>query len=133
LASASSPRSSSSSSALADGKRFVTASRDKTVRLWDMATGKPIGEPFRGHRSLVWSAVFSPDGTRVISASEDKTARLWDALTGQQVGELRGHEERLKKAAFGPDGTRIVTVLRQDSAAVGRGDRPADRRAAERS
>ena len=32
-----------------DGKRIVTASRDKTARLWDTETGKPIGEPLKGH------------------------------------------------------------------------------------
>ena len=34
-----------------DGKRIVTASEDKTARLWDADTGKPIGEPLRGHNS----------------------------------------------------------------------------------
>ena len=33
-----------------DGKRIVTASSDKTARIWDAATGKPIGEPLKGHK-----------------------------------------------------------------------------------
>ena len=36
-----------------DGQRIVTASQDKTARLWDAATGKPIGEPLRGHEDRV--------------------------------------------------------------------------------
>ena len=32
-----------------DGKRIVTASGDKTARVWDAATGKPIGQPLKGH------------------------------------------------------------------------------------
>ncbi|QIG52534.1 hypothetical protein G5V57_17990 [Nordella sp. HKS 07] len=60
-----------------DGTRVVTASSDKTARLWDVATGKPLGEPLH-HESAVWSAAFSPDGTRVVTASRDKTARIWD-------------------------------------------------------
>ena len=63
-----------------DGQRVVTASRDKTARLWDAATGNPIGEPMN-HEDLVRSAQFSPDGQRVVTASEDQTARLWDAAT----------------------------------------------------
>ena len=64
-----------------DGTRVVTASDDKTARLWDAATGAPIAV-LSGHEDAVWSAAFSPDGTRVVTASKDKTARLWDAATG---------------------------------------------------
>ena len=46
-----------------DGQRIVTASDDKTARIWDAATGKPIGEPLKGHEDDVYSAAFSPDGT----------------------------------------------------------------------
>ena len=63
-----------------DGQRVVTASRDKTARLWDATSGKPIGEPMK-HEGGVFSAQFSPDGQRVVTASWDKTARLWDAMT----------------------------------------------------
>ena len=59
-----------------DGTRVVTASDDKTARLWDAATGGDR-RPARPRRSG-FSAAFSPDGTRVVTASDDKTARLWD-------------------------------------------------------
>ena len=63
---------------------MVTASDDKTARVWDAATGKAIGEPMR-HEDEVNSAQFSPDGQRVVTASEDKTARVWDIpTTGSQ-------------------------------------------------
>jgi WD domain, G-beta repeat len=75
-------------SRLSDGKRIVTASHDKTARLWDAETGKPIGE-IKGHEHIVMSAAFSPDGKRVVTASFDKTARLWDILPTTQ--ELVSH------------------------------------------
>jgi WD40 repeat protein len=94
-----------------DGKRIVTASLDTTARLWDGATGKPIGEPLKGHAGPVWSAVFSPDGKRIVTASDDKTARLWDGETGRPIGEpLTGHAGPVFRAAFSPDGRRIVTA-----------------------
>ncbi len=94
-----------------DGKRIVTASEDKTARLWDAETGKPIGEPLKGHLNIVSSAAFSPDGKRVVTASHDETARLWDAETGKPIGEpLKGHEFPLGSAAFSPDGKRIATA-----------------------
>ncbi|KIK34100.1 hypothetical protein CY34DRAFT_658933, partial [Suillus luteus UH-Slu-Lm8-n1] len=50
-------------------------------------TGLPLGEPFRGHTSSVWSVSFSPDGTRIVSGSLDYTVRVWDAATAQQFKE----------------------------------------------
>ncbi|KAG2746359.1 WD40 repeat-like protein, partial [Suillus brevipes Sb2] len=83
---------------------------DSTVRLWDVATGQPVGEPLRGHTYSVYSVSFSPDGTRIVSGSWDMTVRLWDAATGQPVGEpLRGHTDSVNSVSFSPDGTRIVS------------------------
>ena len=94
-----------------DGKRIVTASEDKTARLWDAETGEPIGEPLKGHADTVYSAAFSPDGKRIVTASADKTARLWDAETGKPIGELlKGHTDSVHSAAFSPDGKRVVTA-----------------------
>ena len=78
-----------------DGKRIVSGSCDNTVRLWDAATGQPIGQPLTGHTDTVSSVAFSPDGKRIASGSADDTVRLWDAATGQPVGPpLTGHTRR---------------------------------------
>jgi hypothetical protein len=74
-----------------DGKRIVTASRDKTARLWNAETGKSIGE-LQGHTDGVFSAAFSPDGNRIVTASWDKTARLWEVFANTQ--ELVSHAKR---------------------------------------
>jgi WD40 repeat protein len=57
----------------------LTASDDKTARLWDATTGQPKGEPLR-HQATVRSVAFSPDGRTVLTASWDHTARLWDVV-----------------------------------------------------
>jgi hypothetical protein len=101
-----------------DGKRIVTASDDKTARIWDAATGQPIAQ-LKGHEGAVYSAAFSPDGRRIVTASEDKTARIWDAATGQPIGQpLKGHEGAVYSAAFSPDGKRIVTASEDKTARI---------------
>ena len=61
-----------------DGQRIVSGSDDKTVRIWNAQTGKPIGQPLKGHEGWVSSVAFSPDGQRIVSGSLDKTVRIWD-------------------------------------------------------
>jgi WD40 repeat protein len=93
-----------------DGKRIVTASYDKTARLWNAETHQQIGAPLVGHEDVVTSAGFSPDGKRIATASFDETARLWDAESQQQIGVLVGHQGIVWNAAFSPDGKRVVTA-----------------------
>jgi WD40 repeat protein len=84
---------------------------DGTIRLWDAATGQPIGEPLRGQEGQVNSLAFSPDGRVLASGGGDGTIRLWDAATGQPIGEpLRGHEDSVYRVAFSPDGTTVAAA-----------------------
>ena len=64
-----------------DGKQVVSGSYDKTVRLWDAATGTAL-QTLEGHSDYVYSVAFSPDSKQVVSGSYDNTVRLWDAATG---------------------------------------------------
>jgi WD40 repeat protein len=61
-----------------DGKTLASGSFDKTIRLWDVAKGQPIGVPLTGHTDKVFSVAFSPDGRTLASGSADNTIRLWD-------------------------------------------------------
>ena len=66
-----------------DGRYALSGSWDKTLKLWDINTGKEI-RTFRGHSSYVRSVAFSPDGRYALSGSWDETLKLWDisAFTG---------------------------------------------------
>ena len=92
-----------------DGTKIVTASYDHTARLWDAATGKPLGDPIK-HDGWVRAVAFSPDGTKLATASDDKTARLWDAATGKPLGQPMKHYDAVRAVAFSPDATKVATA-----------------------
>ena len=91
-----------------DGKRIVSGSADKTVKVWDAQTGQET-LTLKGHSSDVYSVAFSPDGKRIVSGSEDKTVRVWDAESGQEMLTLKGHSDGVRSATFSPDGKRIIS------------------------
>jgi WD40 repeat protein len=99
-----------------DGKYVVTSSNDKTVRLWDLATGETI-RIFSGHTAEVWDVVFSPDGKYLLTGSADQTARLWDAMNGETVQVFSGHIGSVDAVAFSPDGKYVVTTGSTDKTA----------------
>ncbi len=91
-----------------DGTAVVSGCDDGTVRLWDTATGKPIGPPMH-HPASVFAVAYSPDGKTVISGYSDGTARLWDVATGQSLGSPLRHEGAVRAVACSPNGRTILT------------------------
>ena len=90
-----------------DGSRLVTRQRNTNpMRLWNVATGEQIGEPF--HRSPT-RMTFSPDGSRILAGGHDGVARLWDAATLKCLGEFRRHPRSVFAVAFSPDGSQFLT------------------------
>ncbi|MGF2034672.1 MAG: AAA-like domain-containing protein, partial [Nostoc sp. CmiVER01] len=67
-----------------DGKTLASASRDNTIKLWNLDTGKEIST-LTGHSDYVNSVVFSPDGKTLASASDDNTIKLWNLDTGKEI------------------------------------------------
>jgi len=98
-----------------DGKTILTGSADKTARLWDAATGRPLGQPME-HSGVVQSVAFSPDGKTILTGGDDKTARFWDAATGRPLGHPMAHLDSVLSVAFRPDGKTILTGSRDKTA-----------------
>jgi len=100
-----------------DGTRIVTASADKTARVWDARTGIEL-LVLSGHADRVQTAAYSPDNTRIVTAAADKTARIWDARSGATVAVLTGHGDAVNCAVFSPDGARVVTASEDMTARI---------------
>ena len=92
-----------------DGSRIVTASSDKTARLWDARSGR-LFAILSGHTDEVNAVAYSPDGSRIITASSDKTARLWDAHDGHALLILSAHTAPVRRVAYSPDGAHVATA-----------------------
>ena len=102
---------------------------DRTARLWDAATGQPIGQPMR-HEARSGAVAFSPDGKTVLTGCTDRTARLWDAATGQPVGSPSRMGARSSAVAYQPRRQDHPHRERgQDGATLGRRHRSAHRSA----
>ena len=100
-----------------DGQHLVSGGYDRTARLWDVATGQPIGEPLK-HRLRVWHVEFSPDSKLLLTVCEDGAGRLWDVQTLRSVGEPLRHESGVIFGQFSPDGQSIVTTSSDNTARV---------------
>ena len=70
----------------ADGARFVTASDDKTARIWDAATGDSL--LLIGHSDEIWNAQFAPGDAQIATIGKDSTLHLWDAHTGREQARI---------------------------------------------
>ncbi len=90
-----------------DGTKILTASNDRTAKLWDLQ-GNLLAD-LKKHTGDVVSAVFSPDGNKILTASSDKTAKLWD-LKGNLLADLNKHTDAVLSAAFSADGKRMITI-----------------------
>ena len=96
--------------------RIVTASSDRSAKVWDAGTGVELFT--LGHTSAVDHAAWSSDGTRIVTASDDGNAKVWDAGTGVELFTLSGHIYPVLYVAWNPDDTRIVTAGQDGTAKV---------------
>jgi WD40 repeat protein len=85
-----------------DGRSFVSASDDCTLRVWNAVTSTEQ-RTLQGHFRSVTSVAFSPDSHRLVSGSDDMTVRIWNMATGMQEQTLNGHTGSVRSVAFSLD------------------------------
>jgi WD40 repeat protein/tRNA A-37 threonylcarbamoyl transferase component Bud32 len=94
-----------------DGKYIASSSWDKTIKVWNAATGAEL-MTLRGHNGGVGTISFSPDGKRIVSGSMDKTLKIWDWATGAELRTLRVQHTGSGIGVggrFSPDGKHIAS------------------------
>ena len=91
-----------------DGKTVLTGGSDRTARLWDVATGQPVGSPLR-HEGEVMAVAYQSRRQDHPHGSADKMAQLWDAATGRPIGQPFVHQDAVQSVAFSPDGKTLLT------------------------
>lgn len=94
----------------------VTASDDKTAKIWDAKTGKEL-HTLTGHGDSVRSAEFGPVNNVIITTS-DNCVKMWDAETGILDNTLKGHGDRDFGYIYSFDGKSMLSISPWDNAAT---------------
>ncbi len=91
-----------------NGLVLASASGDRTVKLWNVQTGKEI-ETLKGHNNDVLGVSFSPDGQTIASGSRDRTVKLWNK-DGVILQTFSGHNNDVWTVSFSPDSEMIASA-----------------------
>jgi len=100
-----------------DGKQLVSMAYDRPLVIWDVASGKSIGQPIDAERPFAYFCL-SPDGKRLLTRAQSGVARVWSALTGLPLSEPFEHEGPVTFVKFSPDGRRVLTASQDGTARV---------------
>ncbi len=87
---------------------LASASKDMTIRLWDLAGDAPARN-LPGHDGGADAVSFAPDGSLLASGGRDNRLRIWRVKSGEVLREIPAHNRPVLDAAFNPTGTLLAT------------------------
>jgi WD40 repeat protein len=91
-----------------DSKKVATAGADRTIRVFEVETGKLLAQ-IEDHADWILGIAFSPDGKRLASASRDKTAKVFDLEKKESLVTFPAHVQPVYTVSFVPDGKGVAT------------------------
>jgi WD40 repeat protein len=91
-----------------DSAKLASGSFDKTIKLWQIDTGKEI-YTFADRLKGVFALAVSPDGKYLASGSWNETIELWDLATGTLLHNLTQHKESVRSLAISPDSQTLIS------------------------
>lgn len=100
-----------------DGRTLASGHDNGTVRFWDVASRRLIGE-IDAHSEAVSAVAFAPVGDRVATAGEERVVKVWDEFTHQLVEEFVNHTDRIPALTWSADGSLLVSAGWDASARV---------------
>lgn len=92
-----------------DGQHFASAGADRTIRVWDVLSGKTVAIG-RGHNSTITCLAFNRDGHQLASAGTDNAVRLWDAQSMRLIRTFGGHTDIVRGVCFNAVGTLLAST-----------------------
>jgi predicted Zn finger-like uncharacterized protein len=90
------------------GRLALSGSADRTLKLWDAATGRCLGT-WEGHFSVVTAVCLSADDRYALSGCADTTLKLWETATGQCLRTFQGHTDVITSASLTADGRHVLS------------------------
>jgi WD40 repeat protein len=110
-----------------DSRRVLTFAEDRTARVWQVPSGRPVTPPLRHapgpalglfQGDGIKTGTFSPDGKRVATGGNDGAVRLWDAATGLPLAEPFRHAGPVLHVEFSRDGRFLASASADGTARV---------------
>lgn len=93
-----------------DGQRLASADGDRTIRLWEVATGQTLRTVTTDHPDNIHRLAWTPDGRWLASASADQI-RVWDAASGKNLHTFLMAADRINTVAWAPDSRRLAVIV----------------------